>query len=247
MLKYFFLFCVFLLSSNSSAQTYIYDKNLKAPDSLIKEASLIREFASFSPAEITSEFRSNPIRAEYFFKNKPIILVGKIALISQYKNKNYILFDVSENEFVKKHIFVWIENSDRYIKYHKFDKITNYSVGDTVSIICLYGGMNPDGTQRIFLGNLLHRKDLQNPKMNFMVKIVNLPDNLKLSYGLEDDPWFAKFSPIKNGKSYCKFFQPITQYSIMHLTISDNDDNVIKKTTLKVKTNCQSIFDYNKL
>ena len=237
---------IFALCNAGYSQTYIYDKNLKASKNLIAEANYVKLYKVYSSDDIISEFRSNSIRAENLFKNKIIIIKGRIALITKIDNFNIIGFDISENEYQKKYMYVGIEDTNKYSKIHNFDKITNYSVGDWVNILGLYLRLDENGS-RLFSGEILHTENINNPKKNLLVKVVNVPSNVSLSYENDDsNPWATKFSDVENGKSFCKIFSTY-EYVILNITFKDINGNIIKKKTVQAKTNCHSIFDYNKL
>lgn len=239
---------IFSLCNAGYTQTYIYDKNLKAPSSLIYETRWIASSNKYSTQNIIDEFESNPLRAEYLFKktNKLFILQGEIGFIGKYAGFNYIGLNVSENTFFQEYIYVLLPDTHDVATKHKFDKITEYNLGDYVNILSKSYAVDPL-ENKIFTGYLLHYKDIQNIKKNCLVKIINLPQNTAISFEKdEENPWATKFSEVTNGKSYSKLFS-YYEYTNMELTFKDKEGNILKKKTIKTKTNCHSIFDYNKL
>jgi hypothetical protein len=236
---------IFALCSAGYSQTYIYDKNLRASKNLITEARFVTTYKIYSSDEIISEFKANQIRADNLFKKKLIIIKGKIDSISKIDNDNYIRFDISENEYQKKYLYVLIYDTNSFKPVHSFDKITNYSVGDWVNIVGLYGGLDSNG-YRVFTGSILHAQEINNPKKNFLIKIINVPEEFTVNYDNEDSIWATKFSEVVNGKTFCKIFN-IYEKTMINLTFKDKDGNVIKNKKVTAKVNCQSIFDYNKL
>jgi hypothetical protein len=243
MIKHSLLVASLFLGNISFAQSYVYDKNLKVAPFVMKEIDFTQTFDIISVDELVSEFQSNSIRANNKFKNKMFILKGEIGSIERINGFNYIGFNVSDNQYLKKYLYVLIYDTNKFSKVHNFDKITNYSVGDRVSILALSDNLT---SNKLITGNILHGQYISNPKKNHLVKINNIPDNVSLSYEHDTNRWAQKFSPVVNGKSYCKFFNNSEKTSLK-VSFFDANGDKIKEVKLTAKINCHSIFDYNKL
>jgi hypothetical protein len=165
---------IFALCSAGYSQTYIYDKNLKAPSSLIYEARWIASSNKYSTQNIIDEFESNPLRAEYLFKKtkKIFILQGEIGFIGKYAGTNYIGLNVSENTFFPEYVYVLLPDTHDVAIKHIFDKITEYNLGDYVKILSKSYEVDPSGN-KIFGGYLLHYKNINNIKKNCLVTILH--------------------------------------------------------------------------
>jgi hypothetical protein len=236
-------FCA--ISSASFSQTYIYDKNLKLPNDIARELVVVNTKKVYSADEVISEFMANEVRAINTFK-EIFILKGRIEKIFKLGEKNFLALRVSEDDEAQNFLYVHIHDTHMYKSVHNFDKITNYSVGDWINILTAYGFETKEFSYNyIFMGNILHTKTIYEKK-NFLVKIINLPLGAKLSYDEENQDNATKFSEVHNGKSFCKFVSPYGKTGL-ELVIKDSNGNLLKKTKIYAKINCQSIFDYNKL
>lgn len=237
---------IFALCSAGYSQTYIYDKNLKLPNQILFEQISISRSEVYSASEIISEFMSNEIRATKLFYGKPILIKGRIAKIYKFETQNIIALQVGEDETSNNFLSVSIFKPNR-IKELNFDKIENYSVGDWINIHSLgFAKSKLFSYEYLFFGDILHTKELDPPKKNHLVKILNVPDSTIISYENDNNRYVQKFSEVVNGKSYCKLFN-YYGFTTLNVTFKDKNGNVIKKSKLNAKLNCHSIFDYNKL
>ena len=243
MFKSFLLFASLALCSQCFSQTYTYDKNLKVAPFVMKEIEFTQNFDVLTVDDLVSEFQSNSIRASIKFKNKMFVLRGEIATIEKINGYNCIGFNISDNQYIKKYLYVLIYDTAKFSKVHKFDKITNYSVGESVMILTLANDLR---NTKLMTGNILHEQYIVYPKKNHLVKIVNVPENLKISYEHDNSRNAQKFSPVIDGKSYCKFFNNSDETNL-NVVFKDADGNKIKQVKITAKINCQSVFDYNKL
>lgn len=235
---------ILIVCKCSFGQSYSYDKNLKVSSTVLKEIEYLETYDVFTVDEIVSEFESNSIRANNKFKNKMFILKGEVASIQKINGYNFIGFNISDNRFIKQILYVLIYDTSKFSKIHNFDKITNYSVGNWVTILALTGETK---TERLSLsGNILHGGNIANPKKNHLVKINNIPEGLVLSYEHDNNRWAQKFSPVVEGKSYCKFFNNSEKTSLK-VSFIDSEGVKVKEVKIVAKINCISTFDYNKL
>lgn len=237
----FFLACLIILifNSPSKSQTYIYDPNLKIKTNLFYELFLVSENDNYTPEDIKSEYALNEIRAAKKFKNKPFVLQGRISAIKKTGKYPVIVFDISDNSFIKRYFFAYVMEGPFKIqnRTHYFDSLDNYSTGDWIYMV---GGMV--GGQ--FAGSILHTNQIISRPSNYLVKITNIPEETEISF--ENQSENAKFKPIVNGKTYLKFFETAGRISI-NLTFKDKHGFIVKECKISTKQNCHSIFDYNKL
>lgn len=237
------LFSFFVSSAYS--QTYVYDKNLKVPFQILLELKIVQSSKVYSASQIISEFMANEIRASELFYGKPLIIVGRIAKIYNVDSRDIISLQVGEDESSEKYLSVVISNIDK--KDMHYDKIQNYSVGDWINIFSMgFVKSQSFSYEYVFTGPILHTKELEPPKKNHLVKIVNIPNDTTISFENDESKWVQKFSEVVNGKSYCKLFN-YYGFTTLNVTFKNKNGNVIKKSKLNAKLNCHSIFDYNKL
>lgn len=232
----------FILCSASFSQTYIYDKNLKLPFQILLELKMVQSSKVYTPSQIISEFMANEIRASELFYGKPLVIVGRIAKIYNVDSLDIISLQVGEDESSEKYLSVSINN-----ELKGYDKIQNYSVGDWINIFSMgFVKSQSFSYEYVFRGSILHTKELEPPKKNHLVKILNIPNDTTISFENDDSRWVQKFSDVVNGKSYCKLFN-FYGFTVLNVTFKNKDGKVIKNAKLNAKLNCHSIFDYNKL
>jgi len=232
---------IFALCNAGYSQTYIYDKNLKIPFQIILEFKIAEESKNYTASEVITEFMANEIRATELFSKKPLVIGGKIAKIYSVDTRDIISLQVGDDETSEKYLSFLLRKDKSY------DKIQNYSVGDWINVFSMgFVKSQSFSYEYVFLGDILHTKELDPPKKNHLVKILNVPDSTIISYENDDNRYVQKFSEVVNGKSYCKLFN-YYGFTTLNVTFKNKNGNVIKKSKLNAKLNCHSIFDYNKL
>jgi len=236
---------IFVLCSAGYSQTYVYDKNLKVSLQIMVELKTVQASKVYSSSQVISEFTANEIRATELFDNKSLVIGGRIAKIynvDSLKKYNIISLQVGEDETSDKYLSFAVSSG-----YKSFDKIQNYSVGDWINIHSFGFVKSPNFSyEYLFQGVILHSKELSPPKRNHLVRISNIPKETTISFENDESHWVQKFSEVVDGKSYCKLFN-YYGFTTLNVTFKNKNGNVIKKSKLKAKLNCHSIFDYNKL